>query len=209
MIGATPEDSIGSIDEPELIRHLLHDWHWGAPVLQAFGLAPGATNKPELMLWDFGRTDDLDLLSASSARPQEATAVQFKVAKVSADTYFTLMPNKLHELRKLYRQTNPLIQLGFHRVFACLVVLIDARRTPADQTLFGGLTEALLPELHSRISPEGLHPQAGFVRVDLVQESGSAPLTSGEIACQTLRYPTAQPQTQRVTQWVARQLSAA
>ncbi len=202
MIGASPEDSLGQADEPELIRYLLRDWHWGEPVLRAVGISPGAVSKLEVMLTDFGRDDDLDLLSARAEKLNEATAVQFKLAKVSAATYYTLMPNKLAELPKLFRQTNPLIELGFHRVVACLVVLIDARATPDGQLVFGGLTETLGPEINTRIKLEGLHAAAGFVRIDFVQDAGAAPLTNGEINCSILRPATRRQQTTRITEWV-------
>ena len=209
MIGLTPENSIGEIDEPELIQHLIRDWHWGSAVLANFALPPASRLIPELMLTHFGRRDDLDLLCARPSAPAEAVAIQFKLAKVKASTYYTLQPNKLHDLKKLFRQTNPLVELGFHRVFACLVVLIDARDTPPGLAICGGLTEELGPVIDSSISTEGLNARAGFVRVDLVQDSGAAPLTSGEIKGRLLRYATTQPQSRKVSAWVAEQLGAA
>ena len=209
MIGTSPEDSLGHADEPELVRHLLRDWHWGDPVLSAVGVLPGSVTRPEVMLSDFGRDDDLDLLSARVGTPHEATAVQFKLAKVSESTYYTLMPNKLKELPKLFRQTNALIDLGFHRVVACLIILIDARKTPDGQFVVGGLTETLRPVIDARITLKGLHKAAGLVRVDLVQDADAAPLTSGEISCNTIRSAITRRQALQVTEWVAKVLIAA
>lgn len=209
MLGSTPAHSLADVEEKELVRHLAQDWHWGSPVMSMFDFIQGSQRIPEVALASLGASGDIDLLCASPSAPQEAVAIQFKVAKVREITYDTLQTGKLGELRKLYQQTNGLVELGFHRTYACLVVLIDGRNTPDGKPVVGGLTEDLRAEIDRRITLSGLNPMAGFVRVDLVQDPNAAPLTTGEIGCHLLRPPTHQAQNDTVTQWVATCLSAA
>jgi hypothetical protein len=209
MLGDTPADSLADAEEKELVRHLIHDWHWGSAVMSMFDCVPGSKFLPEVPLASLGNSGDLDLLCASPSTSNEAVAVQFKVAKVRESTYYTLQPGKFQELPKLYRQTNELVQLGFNRVFACLIVLIDGRTTPPEQPVVGGLTGELRSDIDRRITLSGLSPQAGFLRVDLVQAPQAAPLTTGEIACHLLRPPSRQAQNETLTEWVAHHVAAA
>lgn len=207
MLGKTPAASIADLEEKELVRHLIQDWHWGSPIITMLGCTSGSQYLPEVDLGALGCEGDIDLLCASPTAPHEAVAVSFKVAKVVEDTYYTIRPGKLNKLPKLYRQTNTLVQLGFNRVYACLVVLIDGRSTPENQTVIGGLTEELRTEIDSRVSLSDLSHMAGLLRVDLVQDPASAPLTNGEIGCRLLRMPSRQQQSDSLTEWVAQRLS--
>lgn len=209
MIGNQPSDSVADAEEIELVRHLIRDWHWGEPIVRMFGAPEDAKYVPEVPLSSFGKKGDIDLLCASKSQPQSAIAVQFKVAKIRSRTYESLQPNKLQELQKLIRQTNLLVDLGFSRVFACLVVLIDSRATPEGQVVVGGLTEDLRSALDARISLEGLHERAGFLQIHLVQVPEAAPLTTGEISVQMVRGASCIQQAASLTSWVAAQTNAA
>ena len=209
MIGAQPSDSVADANEIELVRHLIQDWHWGSPVMTTFGAPKDAKYVPEVQLSEFGMEGDIDLLCTSQSQPQNAVAIQFKIAKIRQRTYLSLKPNKLDELQKLFRQTNALIDLGFSRVFACLVVLIDSRVTPDGQTVVGGLTDVLRSALDGRISLEGLHERAGFLQTHIVQAPDSAPLTTGEIFSHMVREATSILQPVSLTNWVRQRASAA
>ncbi len=209
MIGTQSSDSVADANEIELVRHLIQDWHWGEPVIRMFGAPKDAKYVPEIQLSELGREGDIDLLCASKSEPQSAVAVQFKIAKIRETTYQSLRPNKLDELPKLIQQTNMLVELGFSRVFACLVVLIDSRVTPGEQIVVGGLTEELRSALDARISLRDLHERAGFLQTHLVQAPDSAPLTTGEISSHMVRVATAGRQTDSLTNWVERRASAA
>lgn len=209
MIGAQLSDSIADANEIELVMHLIRDWHWGEPVIRLFGAPEDSNYVPEVQLTEFGKKGDIDLLFASESQPQSAVVVQFKIAKIRQKTYENLKPNKLEELQKLKQQTNILVELGFSRVFACLVVLIDSRVTPEGQLVVGGLTEELRSALNERISLKGLHERAGFLLTHLVQAPDSAPLTTGEISSHMVREATTSVQTVSLTTWVRQRASAA
>jgi len=209
MIGAHSSDSVADATELELVRHLIQDWHWGSPVINMFGAPKDTRYIPEVQLSEFGKEGDIDLLCASRSHPQSAVAVQFKIAKIRGRTYQSLKPNKLDELRKLFKQTNILVELGFSRVFACLVILIDSRATPEGQNIVGGLTEELRSALDARISLEGLHLDAGYLQTHLVQVPDSAPLTTGEISSHMMRMATSIHQPASLTDWVRQRASAA
>jgi hypothetical protein len=208
MIGDQPEDSVADVNEIELVRHLIQDWHWGEPVIRMFSTPKDAKYIPEIQLSELGKKGDIDLLCASISQPQNAIAVQFKVAKIRQRTYQSLKPNKLEELHKLFQQTNILVELGFSRVFACLVILIDGRVTPEGQMVVGGLTEDLRSSLDARISLEGLHERAGFLQTHLIQLPHSAPLTTGEISSHMVREATSSLQMASLTNWVKQHVSA-
>lgn len=210
MIGDQSSDSVADVDEIELVKHLIQDWHWGEPVVRMFGAPNDAKYIREVKLSEFDKEKkgDMDLLCASISQPESAVAIQFKVAKIRQRTYQTFTPNKLGKLQKLIRQTNTLIELGFSRVYACLVVLIDSRATPEEQIVVGGLTEELRSALNERISLEGLHERAGFLQTHLVQAPESAPLTTGEISSHMVRFAVSGQQAAWLTNWVKQRASA-
>ncbi|MCX7073040.1 MAG: hypothetical protein NTW01_18810 [Gammaproteobacteria bacterium] len=227
-IGLSDCDLVTAAEEQELVRHLVADWHWGEPVRRLFGAPSDAKYLAEVSRKEFGGHDgDIDLVCLSESQPDNTIIVEFKVAKLRRAHDANARPNKLDKLEHLIQQANARFDHGFSSIFACLLLLIDGNPNDTKSEIHGGMT----PEQHETVrqklggfgllSPTcdarsieaqgfqrtgGLDHRIGFIRIDLVQLYGAAPLTDGQIRAEILRPASRQQQSAFITEWSKRKL---
>jgi hypothetical protein len=94
---------------------------------------------------------DVDLLVIPVDSPHQATALQFKRVKVGSSSYTAGIANKLPEIAKLARQANHLVPLGFYRVCATVLILVDSRETPAANPWMKSTPPAVIEAVNAQV----------------------------------------------------------
>jgi hypothetical protein len=196
--------SLAEVAEPDLIGRLLADPHWRGRFLNVQGIPSEAKPRAGVPLSALGKHGDIDILVARAEQPERATAIQVKRIKVTENTFRSGKPNRLAAVAELHAQSNLLVQVGFWQVFSYAIVVVDSRTENGGAYKYDGLTTPLQKTIEDSLSTDGLHPDAGFMKFELVQPMDDYPLGSGTFSARLVRMPTSRAQPTRVTEWVQR-----
>ena len=200
--------SIADIPEAELIQELMQNPHWRSSVLNIQGFPSDAKAFLEISLSGlFSLEGDIDILLVSTARPNEAIAVQAKRIKVTESSFRTEQPNKLKELEKLWHQTNALVAAGFSQIYCVVLIVVDSRANNDGVYKFDGLSKTLDAKIRNAISTACLHENAGLVTMEFVQPVDDRPLGIGTFHLHLVRQAQINPQAAEVTDWILRAIA--
>ena len=199
-------DSLAEVEEGDLIRRLLSDSHWRGRVFEIHGIPENTHPLLEVVLDELGKKGDIDVLLVNPANPHLATAIQAKRLKVGANAFRSGKPNRMNEIKKLYKQTNLLVDLGFWKAFSFLFIVVDSRTRNLGKTQYDGLTSELTQTIEAQMSDEGLNPNAGLVVFQITQPMDDRPLGAGTFSARVVRLPSEQAQPSKVTSWVKKRL---
>lgn len=206
-------ESVAEIQEGRLLRLLAQD-----PMLQNWILPPDGTDGSrrlfETQLADLTARDpavrgDVDLLVVRPGHADEASAVQFKCVKVDSDTFQTGLPNRVGEISKLARQANLLVTVGFHRVSASVLVLVDSRGIPGFNPWFGSAPISVIQAVDSAVATAGFHPAVWVESIEICQPFNEDFRHKGTTSGRRLRHGSVQLQSADVTTNVRRLVEGA
>ena len=205
--GPLSQDSVADLKEGELIRRLLAERHWRERILNIKGIPDGATPLLEVELDDLGKRGDIDILLVHPSQPEKATAIQAKRLKVGPRAFISGKPNRFKDIKKLYEQTNLVLDLGFWQTFSFLFIVVDSRIRNLGKMQYDGVTTGLRETIDRNLDGNGLRPEAGLVIVEITQPMNDRPLGAGTSSIQCRRLPCERSQPRNVTQWVIKKLA--
>lgn len=195
--------SLADLEEKELIRRLMADGHWRSRVIGLHGIPDDVVVYAEVDLKGLNALEgDVDLLLVPPNRPEHATAIQVKRVKVNGPSFATNSPNKLHEVKKLKFQANPLAKVGFWQVYCFVLVAVDSRSNNAGAFTYAGLTASLRAKIERAITLEALDDRIGLVHYEFVQPIEDYPLGAGTYSAKPIRLAQPTIQSSAVTEWV-------
>ena len=204
-------ESVAAIPEGRLLRIL-----YGDPMCRGWILPSGIdvdhralfdTPLSALVNNEAAVQGDIDLLVVQAGRAHESIALQFKRVKVDGDTFATGLANKLHEIRKLAKQTNLLVKHGFHRVYATVLVLVDSRDIGGVNPWLNSTPGSVIQAVNAGIGSAGFDPAIWVESVEICQpfdvdfrERGSSGGRMLQVGCAR-----AQPDnlTRALSEWLA------
>ena len=165
--------SVADIPEEELVRELFSD-----PMCQAW-IAPGdleldhraafSVSLRSLVTTSPQPEGDVDLLLARPSLPERATAIQLKRVKIAHQSYREGRANKLKKIPRLAQQTNLLVDLGFHRVCAVILVVVDSRALGGPNPFFNTTPPAVVRQLRDEYAAAGFHELVSVAQVEICQ----------------------------------------
>lgn len=203
--------SIADIGEHDLVKRLLSDPVWPSDMFEIHGMRSGTQKKPRISLATApGKfRGDVDLLLCAPDHPEEAVAIEVKRIKFGMSALRPGgKPNKLGEYNMAVAQANRLADVGFWQVYLYVIIVVDAREQNAGGISYEGLSSKLKGVVESVVTPQGVNARIGLCDLDFTQTMDYAPLTVGTHTFHLQRPATAVPQTEQVTQWVAKIFSA-
>ncbi len=198
--------SAADIPEPELVERLTSSWFHRSWALNVEGIASDGVVFRGIQLGGLpgNPRGDVDILVVPPGSPQLAAAVQVKRIKVDAEGLETDRPNNLGSLKTGVRQTNLLANLGFHRVYLFVIVVVDSRARNAGRVGYEGLSPQLDAKISGWISPAGLAARAGLFHLEIVQAMDiGGPLESGTSGVRQLKPAEPIAQSPDVTAWIS------
>jgi hypothetical protein len=200
-------DSVADIPEDKLVDRLVTDILWGRDFFQFYGMPSGMLNQQCVSLETAPGSPkgDIDILFGAPDLPEKAVAYQVKRIKLGITQLRDGNPSKLGELEKLAQQVNILARMGFWQVYACVIVVVDAREQNAGKVTYQGLSPQMRSKVYSAVSSgmQFFDTRVGFGLMNFTQTADSAPFTVGTHGLDVRRF--AQPATQsgELTKWVA------
>ena len=162
--------SVAQIPEEELLKILMADpmcRAWILPLDLRTDFTPLFRVPLDRFKTESRRPEgDIDLLIVQGQAAEHAIAMQFKRVKVGAASFQTGLATKTRQIGKLATQSNILVELGFHRVVAVIVVLVDSRLVSGPNPYLKTTPRDVIREIHSQISEA---PFQGLVCVETVE----------------------------------------
>ena len=116
-----------------------------------------------------GVDGDVDALLLPAGEPGQAVAHQIKRVKVSANTFHTLRPGKLGDLRKLIHQGNATVALGFARVVRSVLLATDGRSRVEFNFRGRGPTGEIIGVVGRALDLTDLDRGIGVARIEIAQ----------------------------------------
>jgi hypothetical protein len=156
---------------------------------------------------DVGGPGDVDVLISNPERPEHAVAFECKRIKVKPETFDTLQPGKMQDLKKGVRQANGLLRLGFHQSYLFVCVQVDGRQQH-EYNFFGrGLSGPLVKKIYGFLNTLELLPGVGLVVAEPTQPVEKHIEDAGSVPIKRVRLASPQIQSAVVTDWVRRNIS--
>lgn len=112
---------------------------------------------------------DVDLLLARPSLPEYATAIQLKRVKVAYQAYQQGRANKLRKIPRLAEQANLLVRLGFHRVCAVILVLVDSRGVGGPNPFFNTTPPEVVRQVRDEYTAAGFDQLISVAQVEICQ----------------------------------------
>lgn len=205
-------ESLAEIPEDKLVDRIVGDMMWGREFFQFHGMPSGMTNRQcvPLQTAPGNPKGDIDVLFSAPRLPEQAVAYQTKRIKCGINQLRNGTFGKLEEFKKLAQQANLLAQIGFWQVYACAIVVVDAREQNAEEgksgkLVFHGLSSELRSRLETAVSSatQLFDAQVGFGLMEFVQTMDAAPLTVGTHGLHVRRFAKPATQSEALTAWVA------
>ena len=205
--------SVADIPESALLQMLHED-----PMCRAWILPPDYTQPhyrffdvrlPSLIERQPPLQGDIDLLIVPSNNATESLAYQFKRVKVNGATFLTGQPNKLQEIRKLARQANLLVPLGFHRVYATILLLVDSRTIGGPSPWLNFAPPAIESAIRAEVIGAGFDPSVGVTIIEICQPIEKDFRLAGGSATRILQHGTPLRQLPEVTSAMQRLVTSA
>ena len=151
---------------------------------------------------------DIDVLIADPQYPEASLAIEVKRVKIQAATFHTGMPGKLQDLQRGVQQANLLADLGFHRTFLVVAVVVDGREREQLNFASRGPTFDLVEAIDNFPGRARLAPHVGLAFVEIVQPVDKPITDAGGIGVRVVRHSTAVQQPLSVTAAITRLLNA-
>jgi hypothetical protein len=205
-------ESLAEIPEDKLVDRIVTDIIWGREFFQFHGMPSGMMNRQRVSLQTApgAPKGDIDVLFSAPNLPEQSVAYQIKRIKFGINQLRNGTPGKLQEFKKLTQQANLLAQMGFWQVYACAIVVVDAREQNAEEQKTGKLTFAgLSSEMRSKVetavssATQFFDARVGFGVMDFTQTMDSAPFTHGTHGLHVRRFSKPAEQSEELTKWVA------
>jgi hypothetical protein len=205
-------ESLAEIPEDKLVDRIVTDIIWGREFFQFHGMPSGMMNRQRVSLQTApgAPKGDIDVLFSAPSLPEQSVAYQIKRIKFGINQLRNGTPGKLQEFKKLTQQANLLAQMGFWQVYACAIVVVDAREQNAEEQKTGKLTFAgLSSEMRSKVetavssATQFFDARVGFGVMDFTQTMDSAPFTHGTHGLDVRRFSKPAEQSEELTKWVA------
>jgi hypothetical protein len=112
-------------------------------------------------------------------------------------------PTKLREYTKVAQQANLIARTGLWRVYAYVVVVVDAREQNAGENTFKGLSAKLKSLVYSAVTTQPLDERVGLAVLDFTQPMDYSPFTVGTHGLHLVRLSKPATQSQELTRWIA------
>lgn len=205
-------ESLAEIPEDKLVDRIVTDIQWGREFFQYSGMPSGMESRQcvPLQTAPGNPKGDIDVLFSAPSLPEQAVAYQIKRVKCGINQLRNGTFGKLEEFKKLAQQTNLLAQMGFWQVYACAIVVVDAREQNAKEANAGKMTfKGLSSEMRSKVesavssATQLFDARAGFGVMEFVQTMDSAPFTVGTHSLHVRRFAKSAAQGKELTEWVA------
>jgi hypothetical protein len=207
-------DSLAEIPEDKLVDRIVSDIQWGHEFFQFSGMPSGMENRQCVRLETApgNPRGDIDVLFSGPCLREQAVAYQIKRVKCGIKQLRNGTLGKLEEFKKLAQQTNLLARMGFWQVYACAIVVVDAREQntntkeeSAGTMTFKGLSSEMRSKVESAVSAatQLFDPRIGFGVMEFVQTMDSAPFTVGTHGLHVRRFSRPVTQSEELTKWVA------
>lgn len=149
---------------------------------------------------------DIDVLIANPQCPETSLAIEVKRVKIQAATFHTGTPGKLQDLKRGVHQANLLAELGFHRTFLVVAVVVDGRERDYLNFASRGPTSQLAQAIDDFPSRAKLAARVGLAFVEIVQPVDKPITDAGSIGVRVVRHSVAIQQPLSVTAAIARLL---
>jgi hypothetical protein len=204
--------SLVEIHEDKLVDRIVTDIQWGRELFQYSGMPSGMESRQcvPLQTAPGNPKGDIDVLFSAPRLPEQAVAYQIKRIKCGINQLRNETFGKLEEFKKLAQQANLLAQMGFWQVYACAIVVVDAREQNAEEAKSGRLVfHGLSPELKSKLefafssATQLFEARVGFGEMEFVQTMDASPFTVGTHSLRVRRFATSDTQGEDLTAWVA------
>lgn len=200
--------SLADVPEGDLVAVVLGTPYWRSRLIDIFGIPKDAVDKQRVSLATApggGLRGDIDILLCNTAQPQKAVAYEVKRIKFGIPQVRKGKPSKLQKLEKAVRQANLLAHIGFWKVFLYIITVVDSREQNLGQTSYAGLSNELQQKLDSAVTVRGLYERVGLFTINFTQAMDNPPFTIDTSSGHIRRQATAVPQSDELTEWVARQ----
>lgn len=205
-------ESLAEIPEDKLVDRVVGDMMWGREFFQFHRMPSGMTNRQcvPLQTAPGNPQGDIDVLFSAPRLPEQAVAYQIKRIKCGINQLRNGAFGKVEEFKKLAQQANLLAKIGFWQVYACAIVVVDAREQNAEEEKSGKLVfHGLSSELRSRLetvvssATQLFDAHVGFGVMEFVQTMDAAPFTVGTHSLHVRRFAKPATQNEALTSWIA------
>lgn len=198
------------ISEDNLVRWLFTDCPAAWLVREQLGIGPTAelafrVTEPIIRNGQ-SLPGDIDVMVWHESKPEHTTAIECKRIKVKPAAFATLRPNKLRELRKGVEQANALCQLGFHRCYLLVIVVVDGRERTDFNFAFRGLSADLVRTIEAFPERAKLLQPVGLVFAEVTQPIDKQIQDAAGVGVRIMKAAAAQPQPKELTLRVRRHL---
>jgi len=146
---------------------------------------------------------DIDALVLSKGNAAAARAIQYKRVKITASTFMTREPNKLHELTKAVQQANALLMVGLAYVWVQIIVVTDARAHSGGSYLVSA-PQDLIDRVQAALPLSALDDRVGVVITEIVQSVDRPVEETGGFGGKILRLAQPQKQPEAITEAIAK-----
>jgi hypothetical protein len=205
-------ESLAEIPEDKLVNRIVTDIQWGHEFFQFDGMPSGMASRQSVLLNTApgNPSGDIDVLFSAPNLPEQSVAYQIKRIKFGINQLRNGTPGKLQEFKKLTQQANLLAKMGFWQVYACAIVVVDAREQNAEEqragkVIFEGLSSAMRSKVETAVSSatQFFDARVGFGVMNFTQTMDSAPFTVGTHGLHVRRFSKPAMQSDELTKWVA------
>jgi hypothetical protein len=145
---------------------------------------------------------DVDVLVSNPEFPERAVAFECKRIKVKPETFETIQPGKMQDLKKGVRQANGLLELGFHQSYLFVCVQIDGRERHEYNFAGRGLSGPLVKAIYDSLKGLELLPSVGLLAAEVMQPVEKPIEDAGGVGIKVVRLASQQTQPNAVTEWV-------
>lgn len=167
-----PSRSVTHMNEAELVRWLIHKKDAFKLLLKLLNLPINTEYFLEVRkpITDQENEGDIDLILLPNNDPYRAIAVECKRAKVEIlDNNGKEKVNKINDIRKGFKQSKRLREMGFYKTYLLVFVVTDGRNKITPNTFFRDGESAQVKELYRMSMEEPLHSDVGFIYVKITQ----------------------------------------
>jgi hypothetical protein len=174
------DDSPGQLSATAISEGEILKWILNSPAQDLFLSALEITTqdfvafevKKPLIEDSQSKPGDIDLFLCEKTAPNRSIAVQAKRVKVTYEESDKYKINKLDGIRELVEQANGTRELGFHRAYCVVLIVIDSRaqRQLAPHCRFMGRDS--FQRVFAFPQRESLHDDVGVVFVEIAQTTG-------------------------------------
>lgn len=117
---------------------------------------------------------DVDVLIFQQDQPHKAVALECKRVKVRAGVGAEDRVNKLQDIADGVQQVNALREMGFHRTYFALLIVVDGRHRIKYNTLCRGPSTQTMRQIYDFPLRGDLHPKVGVAFIQIIQPTGKS-----------------------------------